>query len=55
MFIKLGNVHINPENITHFILEGNIVTVYFVGGESLILDEADTKIFISKLAAGGRY
>lgn len=55
MFIKLGKVHINPENITHFVIEGGILTVYFVGGESLILDEADAKIFVSKLAEGGRY
>ena len=55
MFIKLGNVHINPANITHFILEGNIVTIYFVGGENLILDETETKLFISKLDEGGRY
>ena len=55
MFIKLGNVYINPENITHFVIDGPVLTVYFVGGESLILDGADAKIFISKLAEGGRY
>jgi hypothetical protein len=55
MFINIGNIHINPENITHFIMEGTVLTVYFVGGESLILDESDAKLFISRLAEGGRY
>jgi hypothetical protein len=55
MFIKLGNVHINPENITHFVIDGDVLTVYFVGGESLSLDGADAKAFVSRLAEGGRY
>ena len=55
MFIQLGNVHINPENITHFVIEGEVLTVYFVGGESLILDGEAAKSFVSKLAEGGRY
>jgi hypothetical protein len=55
MFIKLGNVHINPQNITYFVIDGDTLTVYFVGGESLILDEPDAKLFVSRLAEGGRY
>ena len=55
MFIKLGNVHLNPENITHFVIEGQVLKIYFVGGESLILDQADAKLFVAKLAEAGRY
>ena len=55
MFIKVGDAHINPETITHFVMEGDVLTIYFVGGGSLILDAADAKIFTAALSRGGRY
>ena len=55
MFIKLGTVHVNPANITHFILEGAVLTVYFVGGTSIVLDKGDAKQFVAELERAGRY
>ena len=55
MFIKLGNVHINPEKITHFIEDGQALTVYFIGGEHIVLEGEEAKRFVAELSRGGRY
>ena len=55
MFIKIENLYINPENVTHFVVEGELVMVHFVGGESLTLDGDDAKHFLAELGRSGRY
>ena len=55
MFIKLGNLHINPANVTHFIANGDVITVYFVGGTSVVLEGEDAMHLIAELSLGGRY